>query len=82
MLFCPFMSKCCNWIGASRLAVATELEMEFSEDEGKTFSAHLGRYPIVGTLLDGPATDLAYAGDEVGSQAILFAVWPRRVVLL
>ena len=47
--------------GASRVAVATELEMEFSEDEGKTFSAHLGRYPIVGTLLDGPATDLAYA---------------------
>ena len=40
-----------------RLAVATELEMAYSEDGGKSFLPHMGRYPVVGTLLDGPAQD-------------------------
>lgn len=49
----------------ARLAVATEAEMVESTDSGKTFSAHPERYPMVGTLLDAPATGLTFAGDEL-----------------
>ena len=48
-----------------RLAVATELEMAYSEDGGKSFLPHMGRYPVVGTLLDGPAQDMVYAGESL-----------------
>ena len=49
----------------NRLAVATEVELVESLDGGKTFSVHPNRYPMVGTLLDGPPTDLSYAGEEL-----------------
>eukprot|EP01043_Picozoa_sp_COSAG02_P000501 COSAG02_NODE_9_length_59728_cov_36.104714_24_plen_358_part_00 len=48
-----------------RLAVATEVELVESADSGTTFSVHPNRYPMVGTLLDGPPTDLSYAGEEL-----------------
>lgn len=49
----------------NRLAVATEVELVESVDSGNTFSTHPNRYPMVGTLLDGPPADLSYAGEEL-----------------